>query len=266
VGVWVRGAGCMGKKERSNKEKVNSKLPAMLPLAKMAGRNVKSDMMSKSALLLIMMVVLIGSAEAQSIFSPNYALKSPMTVEVLSIETVAGTTTVNLSIENQLDEGYFCIDKDSYIYTDKGSRIKLLSLTGLPFCPDSYRFTHKGEMKFFTMSFPAVEKNTDWIDLVEECGENCLAIYGISLDLSLNSELNTCFLDIDKGRTDAAIKKFESLLTKLEGSGNPILGSIYLNLISLYTDKGDKQRADILNSEFQGIMIAHKEKFLDLLD
>jgi len=206
-----------------------------------------------------------GTLSAQSIFSPNYALKSPITVEILSIETVADFTTVNLSIENQLDEGYFCIDRNTYITTDKGERLKLSSLTGLPFCPENYRFTHKGEIKFFKMKFPAIGMNTAWIDLIEECGANCLSIYGLSLDLSLNAELNICFMDIEKGRIDDAVEKFEALRIKLKDSGNPILGSIYLNLISLYEETGESQKANELKNELSGLMIPHKEKFMALV-
>ncbi|MDX2414721.1 MAG: hypothetical protein QNK33_05990 [Bacteroidales bacterium] len=202
----------------------------------------------------------------QSHFEPNYALKTPQTLEIINIDLQKDATILKLSIENMVEGGYFCIDKETYITTDAGVKYKLSKLTGLPHCPGQYKFKRVGEIVYVTMSFPPVPGTTQWMDLIEECGEGCLAVYGICLDRRINSEINICFRDMEKGRNADAIKRFESLKSELKDSNNPILGSIYLNLISLYKVTGNQNMSTQLINEFQGIIIPHKELFLKSLN
>lgn len=198
----------------------------------------------------------------QSHFEPNYALKRPPSLEIINIDLQKDATVLKLSIENMVDGGYFCIDKETYITCDAGIRFKLSKLTGLPHCPGQYNFKRVGEIAYITLSFPPVPATTQWIDLIEECGEGCLAIYGICLDRHINSEINIGFRDMEKGRNTDAITKFESLRTELEDISNPILGSIYLNLITLYNNSGNTKKATELSIELRNLIIPHKELFL----
>lgn len=222
-------------------------------------------MIKRAILLIVLAVISQGALRSQSIFEPNYALKNPMTLEIVNIEIKDDVTLLNLSIENQAEGGFYCIDPLTCIITDKGKKLELSELSGLPLCPEVYKFSRVGEIKYITMRFPPIEKDTQWLDIVEECDDNCLAIYGLSLDIKLNTEINIGFRDIENGRLDAAINKFEEIKTSLKDTGNPILGSIYLNLISLYKESGNQARANILKNELQGLLLPHKEKFLVLL-
>ncbi len=202
------------------------------------------------------------SITAQDISEPNYALKTPQTLEVINIELSADLTIINLSIENRIEGGYFCIDKNSFLITDRGEKVKLSELIGLPLCPDSYMFNTIGEKKYFTLKFPHIHRETAWVDLIEDCGDNCLAVYAILLDKNLNKRINACFRELDSDRKDEAIVLFESLRKDLRGSNNPLLGSIYLNLITLYTEAGNNKKIDMLKSEFENSQFPHKELFV----
>lgn len=214
---------------------------------------------------MVLVVISQGALRAQSIFEPNYALKNPMTLEIVNIELKDDVTLLNLSIENLAEGGYYCIDPLTYITTDKGEKIQLSELSGLPLCPEVYKFSRVGEIKYLTMRFPPVAKDTEWLDIIEECSDNCFAIYGLCLDIKLNTEINIAFRDIENGRMDAAISKFEEIKVSLKDKGNPILGSVYINLISLYEEKGNSARVAELKNELQGLLIPHKEKFLILI-
>jgi len=198
----------------------------------------------------------------QSHFEPNYALKRPTSLEILNIDLQKNATILKLSIENMVEGGYFCIDKETYLISDAGVKHKLDKLTGLPHCPGQYNFKRVGEKVYISLSFPPVSPTTQWIDLIEECGEGCLAIYGICLDRHINSEINIGFRDMEKGRSMDAINKFESLKTELKDSHNPILGSIYLNLVTLYNKTGNTKKATELSNELKNLIIPHKELFI----
>ncbi len=214
----------------------------------------------------IVLVCIFIVSKAQSHFEPNYALKTPQTLEIINIDLQEDAIVIKLSIENKVEGGYFCVDRETYLTTEAGQRQKLNLLSGLPFCPKQYKFKREGEIKYITMSFPPMEEGTQWMDLIEECGEGCLAVYGICLDRRINSEINICFRDMKKGRNADAINRFESLKSELKDSNNPILGSIYLNLISLYKETGNQNMSTQLINEFQGIIIPHKELFLKSLN
>ena len=194
--------------------------------------------------------------------STNYALKTPETLEIIEIELGSEATLVKLSIENRVKEGYFCADKNTYLITDQGFKIKLERAIGIPICPQIYKFKAPGEKLYFTLHFPALPIGTSWIDLIEECGEMCFSVYGITLDPVLNKQIDEGFSKLDAGMTDEAILKFESLLSTLEGTNQGILGSIYLNLITLYENQGRDQESKEIYEKLLKSNIPHKELFL----
>ena len=217
----------------------------------------------KHLLAITGLLALTAQGFTQSIFEPNYALKSPKTLNIANVEFSATATVLTLNIENKVDGGYFCIDRNTYLVTPSGEKLKLTELTGLPFCPDNFQFKRINEIKYFTMKFPPVKEGTKWLTILEECNSNCLSIIGLSLDAGLNAKLNLCFRDLEKGRRKDAIGRFESVRSELAGSGNPMLGSVYSNLITLYTEDGDRAKAEALRNELAKLDIPNKAMFLE---
>ena len=198
----------------------------------------------------------------QRIASPNFSLKSPETVEVIEVEMSRSRTVVRGSIENRISDGYFCLDRNTYLVTDKGARLKLTGATGLPWCPDSYKFSEIGEKVYFSLTFQALSPGTGWVDLIEECGDGCLTVYGITLDQKLNSEIDSGFRALDRGDNGEAIELFENILVKLRPANHALLGSVYLNLVTLYELEENGERIEQIISEISSSSIPMKELFI----
>jgi pentatricopeptide repeat protein len=148
-----------------------------------------------------------------------------------------------LSVENRIPGGTFCADKNIYVIYPDGSRSKLLSSKGIPVCPDSYKFKVTGEMLHFTLSFPKLKEGTGWIDLVEECSDNCFSFYGIILDNELNTEISEAVNLAEMGETTKSIETYRSILSEISGNNNGVEGSLYSDIISLLVKTGKTTQA-----------------------
>lgn len=212
-------------------------------------------------LTLVLLATLKGFVVAQAIFEPNYSLKTPETINIVSFETKQGSTVLNMSIENRIEGGYFCIDKNTYIITDQGERYKLEKTNGLPSCPEVHQFTRLGEVIYFTLIFPRIDPQAAWFDLVEDCGDMCFSILGISTDPSLNYRIDKCFETLEKGEQKEAAELFEALLPELEKTNHSITGSVYVNLVIIYQSLNDP-KATYYHNRLKESSVPHKEKLL----
>ena len=213
----------------------------------------------KTHLVFIILLISILNLHAQN---PNYALKTPETLEIIQVELGTDATLISLSIENRVKGGYFCADNNTFIITDKGLKFKLDKAMGIAICPDIYTFKNPGERLYFSLQFPPIPVGSSWIDLVEECGEMCFSILGITLDPLINERIDKGFAQLDAGNNKQAIIEFESLISLLEKSNHGILGSLYMNLYTLYENQGDGQKAGIVFENLINSSIPHKELYI----
>ncbi|TFH36369.1 MAG: hypothetical protein E4G95_05825 [Bacteroidia bacterium] len=213
-------------------------------------------------LALIISSALVNPVLSQAIFEPHYSLKAPETINLISIEARSSGTVLNLSIENLVEGGYFCIDPNSYLVDDIGNRYRLEKVIGIPSCPDIHRFTGIGEKIYFTLTFPKIDSGATWLDLVEECGENCLSVLGITTDPILNNEMNKCFAAIDAGRMEDAAIMFEALLPELEKTNHSLTGSVYVNLVIIY-ESLNSEKASYYRNRLEQSSVPHREKLLE---
>ncbi|MBA4322161.1 MAG: hypothetical protein C0408_05025, partial [Odoribacter sp.] len=151
----------------------------------MNGKNIIS--------VLSLLSVCSVNALSQLIDQPNTGLRSHETLELTKIEITPGKTVVYFTIENRIEDGNFCADKNIFIIYPDGRRIKLVNSSGIPECPDSYKFKSIGEKLEFSLTFPPLKPDTQWIDIVEECTSNCFHFYGITLNNDLNKKLDEAF-------------------------------------------------------------------------
>jgi hypothetical protein len=93
----------------------------------------------------ILLLSLSGFLNSQTFISPNYSLKSHATLNIIKVEARPGATIFYMSIENKIKGGTFCADKNIYIIYPDGKKSKLDSSTGIPVCPDNYKFKAPGE-------------------------------------------------------------------------------------------------------------------------
>lgn len=180
---------------------------------------------------------------SQNVVSPNYGLKSHETLVINRIDATSESTTIYLTIENRIEGGTFCADRNIYIIHPDGSRVKLIASEGIPVCPESHEFTSIGGKLDFILKFPPLKKNTDWFDLIEDCGDNCFYFYGITLDGELNGRLDGIFSLADKGESLKALEGFTDLLKETDRRNLGIEGLLYINIIKLAVLSGNTEQA-----------------------
>lgn len=182
---------------------------------------------------------------SQNVDHPNFAMKSHETLEIVKVEVTTEKTVVYLRIENRIDGGSFCTDKNTYLVYPGGNRIKLISSSGIPACPDYYKFKEIGEKLEFTLTFPPLSQGTKWIDLVEDCSENCFWFYGITLDDELNSRLEGAFRSAGESKPEDNIIAFRRILETIDNQNLGIEGLLYINIINAAIEAGNQVEASV---------------------
>ena len=176
----------------------------------------------KIRLIIVLAFTYFSIACPQEISRPNSAMKSPETLEITSIEFSGGKTIVNMTVENRIQGGYFCADRNIFIIDQSGNRLKLLKALNIPTCPKSYNFRSIGEKLSFSLEFPPLNPGTGWIDIVEECNDNCFWFYGITLDPQLNKRLDDVFAIASSGKPEENILLFRKMLEEIDSSNRGI--------------------------------------------
>jgi hypothetical protein len=203
--------------------------------------------MDKKKYLLLIIIITTSTLQifAQNIVNPNLGLKNHETLDITSIEFSPERTVINLVIENRIDGGYFCADKNIFIICPDGSRLRLIKASDIPVCPDTYRFKSIGEKLHFSLLFPPLKKGTEWIDLIEDCGNNCFWFYGITLDSELNSRIDEAFTVSAAGKPEDNILLFRKILDDIDSRNLGIEGLLYINIINASREAGDNIGASV---------------------
>ena len=224
-------------------------------------------MIAKTYLLtLVFFCTGVLNSFSQTFNLPAIGLKSHQTLEVLRVDATPDKTVIHLSVENRINDGTFCADKNIFIVYPDGSEVKLERASGIPQCPDNHKFKSVGEKLSFTLAFPSLKQGTGWIDLVEECNENCFSIYGLLLNNELSEKIDEAVNHIEKGQIDSAIGLYEKLIENTETSGSGISGSLYSDLISLLVSKGYTASASMWYKKLISSDIPRKQLYIDNLN
>jgi hypothetical protein len=178
--------------------------------------------------------------QSQTIVRPNYALKSHETLEIITVEITQVKTSLSLSIENRIDGGTFCADRNIYLIGPDGEKMKLVKASEIPVCPDEFRFKSIGEKLHFILDFPPLKAGTKWFDIVEDCISNCFWFYGVTIDNDLNRKLDETFALASKGKPAANIILFKNILDDIDNQDLGIEGLLYINIINSAVEDADK--------------------------
>lgn len=203
---------------------------------------------------------------AQTFVMPAVGLKSHQTMEVLNVEIIADRTVITLSVENRIKGGTFCADRNIYLISPDGSMHRLVKAEGIPQCPDVHRFKKEGEILEFKLIFLAIQPGTGWIDLVEECNENCFSVYGILLNNVFSRRVDEAISYVNKGQTDSAIGMYRKLIQEAGPGEAGIVGSLYSDLISLMAGKGYSASAAELYRKLASSDLPGKQRYIDNLN
>lgn len=201
-------------------------------------------MIAKTCLsTLIFFLVMETHLGAQVFDNPAIGLKSHQTMEISRVERQQDKTLVYVSVENKINGGTFCADKNIFIIQPDGSRLKLEKASGIPTCPSSHKFKRVGELLEFTLIFPALQRGTGWFNMVEECTNNCFSVYGILLNNQFTARIDNASSYIDRGQIDTAISLYQSMINEAGESEAGIKGSLYNDLITLLSSRGYSENA-----------------------
>lgn len=179
---------------------------------------------------------------SQKINEPNYGLKSPSSAEIVYVEYQTDFTEVDIVISNEIENGFFCLDRNTKLIKPDSTFVTLIGVKGLPFCPDIFRFKKIGETVTVKLFFPPTGK-LDWFSLVEECGGGCLKFLGVITDTNLNAKLNDAFDFEANGDFDLAFASYRKIIEEYEPLDTGIEGAVYAVLIKLLSDKGETDLA-----------------------
>jgi hypothetical protein len=169
-------------------------------------------------------------------------------------------------LENKITGGYFCADRNINIFYPDGTQSKLASSDGIPVCPETYKFKLIGEKLNFRLTFPALRKGTEWIDLKEDCNDNCFAFYGICLNNDLNKKIDEASVLAEKGEPAKASLEFIKIAGSLDNSKSGIQGLIYMNIIELSKETGNISNASEWYSKLKSSGIPRRDLYIKHLN
>ncbi len=204
----------------------------------------------KHIILLLVLMAFGFKAVAQSVESPNYGLKAPLTAEIARVDFNENATVIWLTIMSDINNAWFCIDRNTFLVRPDGVKLKLTGLTGLPFCPATYKFKRPGDKASFSLTFPATGM-LPWFSVVEECMGGCLSFRGIVTDQALNNKLNEAYSLSDRGDDAAAYRLLEEIINETDSLNLGIEGSVYTSLILIDHRRG---RAETARSWYNRMM------------
>lgn len=182
------------------------------------------------------------TAVSQSVLNPNYGLKAPLTAEIVRVDFDENATVVWLTIMSDINNAWFCIDRNTFLVRPDGMRLKLTGLKGLPYCPATYKFRRPGEKASFSMTFPATGK-PEWFSIIEECVGGCLSFRGVVTDETLNNRINEAFALSGRGESMAAYRIYEEIIGQIDSLNLGIEGAVYSSLIILDKSMGRPETA-----------------------
>ena len=185
--------------------------------------------MRKTVMITIMAAVFCTAA-GQSVESPNYGLKSPLTAELVRVDFNQDATVVWFTIMSDINNAWFCIDRNTYLVRPDGMKLKITDLKGLPYCPATHKFKRPGEKATFSLTFPPTGV-LPWFSIVEECMGGCLSFRGIVTDRTLNEKLDTAYAFSDKGDDLNAYSHLKDFILDTDSLNLGIEGSVYTSLI-----------------------------------
>jgi len=200
-------------------------------------------MLSRLISISLFLVFGFTTSFSQSFLAPNVALKSHETLDIMKVVMSEEKTEIFLKVENRITGGNFCADKNIFIIYPDGTRSVLVSTSGIPVCPDTYKFTSIGEKLDFVLTFPPLKKGTEWINLVEDCSENCFSFYGITLDSNLNKKIDDAFALAENEEPAKALVSFMAIAEEMDNKNLGAEGLIYINIIILAKETGSTAKA-----------------------
>jgi hypothetical protein len=122
-----------------------------------------------------------------------------------------------MTIENRITNGAICADMKYFmIYPDGTGSTLIASRRYSSLARIITRSNHPERDSVLLLSFPPLKENTVWIDLIEDCDDNCFHFYGIVLDKDLNDKINNAFTLVENNEPSKALSLFTVILEETD--------------------------------------------------
>ena len=192
--------------------------------------------MKYTLLTITLFLFIVFSLKAQVYKSPIAAKQSHADLEIIQIERTAENTIVNLKVTNKRDAGgWFCASKSIIIKNSEGlEQYDLIKSENIPICPEKFEFSYVGQTLEFTLYFPPIPSDFQFIDIIENCADACFYFNHIILNNEHNDKIKTfeqAFELYQSNQYIEAIPLFESVISTTTGIDSQIYGLSYYYLI-----------------------------------
>ncbi|VAW28534.1 hypothetical protein MNBD_BACTEROID07-1607 [hydrothermal vent metagenome] len=184
--------------------------------------------------LVFFLMVSAVSLFGQTIKVPNFAVAThPFLINQIAWQKDG--FMIELTIENQSPNGYFCASKHIYMQNIRNKKkLFMIRSENIPVCPNVYRFKWKGEKLTFKLFFPKPDTNIRYVDVIEKCKSNCFSIFGLILDPEMNEAINQGYNAFDNGDFQKAYENFKKAIDK--NTAYPY-GFLYANIIKVLAEQ-----------------------------
>jgi hypothetical protein len=214
--------------------------------------------------ILLLTAGFLSGLRAQVYDKPSFSLTSHPTLEIQNVEKWEDQTVVNISVMNKRISGSFCFDRQSFLRNSLGTEEwKLVSMDGIPACPDQHRFKSIGEVLEFSLVFPAIPDEIKYIDLLEGCEDACVSVQYILLDEEMNSRINEGFNLYEIGRLTASLQVFEEIMESGYDNYSPVFGSLFLYMMSIHYELGKSKEVRRIFNELKESSIVGRDEFIE---
>ncbi len=128
---------------------------------------------------MVALMPLISMGQKATIENPTWTKRSvhSASIAIEKVETTPKTTTLYFKCWHGYAEGTMRIAKDSYIMAD-GKKLMLKKADGVPL-NSFFKSNAEGFTRTFALTFPAVNKTTQYIDFIESDCPTCFQFIGV---------------------------------------------------------------------------------------
>ena len=204
---------------------------------------------------------------AQDYYYPTAVELSHPELVIKRISFNGKNTVVELSVTNKVMGGWFCADRNIYLFNKiENKRYYLKGSDNIPNCPDKYEFKRVGEKLEFALFFEKIDNHGERIDLVEECNNSCFYFREILLDNKKNLDIHlfeTSVIQFESGNIDQAEVNFKRIIKDIPEHPTHVYGFAYSYLYKISKQRGDNTKAEAWKSEFLKTDLPNKNYYLE---